>query len=102
MKDQRSIWLFVAGVVLLPITIYAGIHWYQQKFDALPVLGEKGHAIGSFNFTGQDGRSFTDEAWQNKIVVANFFFTHCTSICPKMMYQLKRVQAYGGKNILIS
>jgi protein SCO1/2 len=102
MKDQRNIWLFVAMVVLLPITIYAGVHWYQQNFNALPVLGEKGHVAGSFNFTSEDGKSFTSQAWQNKIVVANFFFTHCTSICPKMMYQLKRVQAYGEKNVLIT
>lgn len=102
MKGQRSIWLFVATIVLLPLTIYAGIHWYEQAFNALPVLGEEGHVTRSFNFKDQDGNIVTDHDWDNKIVIANFFFTHCASVCPKMMYQLKRVQAYGNKNILIT
>jgi protein SCO1/2 len=102
MKTQRSIWLFVAMVVIVPITVYAAVHWFEQKYDPLPVLGEKDHAAGSFNFVDQDGKSFSGQAWKNKIIVANFFFTHCASICPKMMYQLKRVQAYGGNDIMIS
>src|SRR4051812_40489846 len=66
MKAQGSIWVFVAAAVILPVTIYAGVHWYEQKFDALPVLGEKDHAAGSFNFTDQDGKPFTEKAWENK------------------------------------
>jgi protein SCO1 len=30
--------------------------------------------------------------WNNKVVVVNFFFTHCPSVCPKMMGNLKKVQ----------
>jgi protein SCO1/2 len=92
----------VVAVVLVPISIYGGIQWYEQKFNKLPVLDQNGQAGAKFSFIDQDGSVFTEMAWENKIVVANFFFSHCGSICPKMMYQLKRVQSNSGSYILIS
>jgi protein SCO1/2 len=95
-------WGFVAAVVLLPVTVYALVQWYQNKYETLPVLGEKGHTVGSFQFIDQYSSPATDDAWKGKIVVANYFFTHCPSICPKMVYQLKRVQTYAGNDIIIT
>ena len=102
MWTKNSIWLFVAAVVIIPVSIFAGIKWYEISFTKLPVLGEKGHAIADFNFVNQHGNAVTTADWKGKIVVADFFFTRCPSICPKMTYNLKRVQAYAGENILIN
>lgn len=40
--------------------------------------------IPSFQFLNQDSVMITDKLFDNKIYVANFFFTHCPSICPTM------------------
>ena len=51
------------------------------------------HTIADFSFTDQDGKKFSNEDVKGKIHVADFFFTSCGSICPKMTAQLKRVQS---------
>ncbi len=48
-----------------------------------------------------DPVSITD--WNNKIVVANFFFTHCPVICPTMTKNLVKVQnQFNEDEILIN
>lgn len=50
------------------------------------------HTIPAFEFTDQDGNMVTEKTVQNKIYVANFMFTSCGSICPKMTDNLKIIQ----------
>ncbi len=50
------------------------------------------HRIGTFSLTDQYGRSFTDANTAGKIYIADFFFTTCPSLCPKMSKQMQRVQ----------
>ncbi len=47
--------------------------------------------IPSFTFKNQLGRSVTNQAYQGKIWVVEFFFTSCPTICPVMTTQLKRL-----------
>ncbi len=58
--------------------------------------GDKGydniHKIGKFSFCDQLGHTFTNESLKGKVYTANFFFTICTSICPPMMHNLKKLQ----------
>ena len=42
------------------------------------------HTIGKFAFTNQNGQLISDKDYAGKIYVADFFFTTCQSICPKM------------------
>ena len=42
------------------------------------------HTIPVFSFTNQNGEKITEKTIANKIYVADFFFTKCGSICPKM------------------
>jgi protein SCO1/2 len=42
------------------------------------------HTIPAFSFTDQDGKTVTEKTVEGKIYVANFIFTRCGSICPKM------------------
>ncbi len=51
-----------------------------------------GHLITGFNLINQDGEKVNESVIKDKIVVADFFFTSCPSICPKMTSQLQRVQ----------
>jgi len=45
---------------------------------------EKMHTIPAFNFTDQFGKTISNKTVSGKIYVADFFFTRCGSICPKM------------------
>ena len=45
--------------------------------------------VQPFNFINQDGQRFTDEAIKGKVAIVNFFFTTCTSVCPRMNNNLK-------------
>jgi protein SCO1/2 len=48
------------------------------------------HHIADFSFADQDNHIITQKNIEGKIHVANFFFTACGSICPKMMGNLKK------------
>jgi len=49
--------------------------------------------VEPFAFINQDGKQFTSEDMKGKVTVVNFFFTTCTSVCPRMNNNLKPV--YG-------
>ena len=51
-----------------------------------------GHRISSFSLTNQYGETITEKNFENKIYVADFFFTTCQGICPKMTSQMVRIQ----------
>jgi protein SCO1 len=49
------------------------------------------HQIADFSFTDQHNQNITDEDVEGKIHVANFIFSSCVSICPKMTNHMKRI-----------
>jgi len=102
MSQKSVIWLFVAAVVVLPISAFKVTEWFSDRYVSLPVLGPEGHTVNDFRFTNHKGSSFSDADINSRITVANVFFSSCPVICPKMIYQLKRVQAYGGDGIYIA
>jgi protein SCO1 len=55
--------------------------------------GRSLHRIAPFSLQNQDGRTITGDDLTGKIYVANFFFTTCGSICPRMAANLKKVAA---------
>jgi protein SCO1/2 len=42
------------------------------------------HTIADFKFINQNGKIITQKDYEGKIYVADFFFTTCPTICPKM------------------
>ncbi len=50
------------------------------------------HRIADFSFTNQNGKTITQKDYEGKIYVADFFFTTCKTICPKMTTNLIDVQ----------
>jgi len=103
MKKQGH-WVFIAAVVILPVTVYAMVKWYENEFTKLPVLVSKEHRVGDFNLINQHGKTISLNDWKDKIVVANFFFTHCPVVCPKMTRNLKKAQDvyHNNRNFLIA
>ena len=50
------------------------------------------HKISDFSLINQNGETVTQSKYDNKIYVADFFFTTCQSICPIMTKNMKEIQ----------
>lgn len=55
------------------------------QLDTIP------HRIGEFKLVNQDSIEISNKDVEGKIYVADFFFTSCPTICPKMKAQMRRV-----------
>ena len=63
----------------------------------------KYHTISDFNLINQNGDTITQDFYNDKIYVADFFFTTCQSICPIMTKNMKEIQdeLINDKEILL-
>lgn len=99
---MKLIWL----ALLIPVLLSC-----QSKPD-LPIMGprevitlEDGtkdtlyHSIPEFSFLDQDSQYVSLDNLKGKVVVADFFFTTCPSICPIMKTQMLRIfEEFGGRD----
>ncbi len=53
---------------------------------------KKYHTIADFSLTNQNGKTITQKNYENKIYVADFFFTTCPTICPVMTKNMVEIQ----------
>lgn len=99
--------VLLLSILLLPALIYlffsTGKHgmmhlpiYYPQDAKTVVIDGKEKtdtiyHTIPPFKFINQDGDTVTEKIIEEKIFVADFFFTTCPSICPKMMKQMERI-----------
>jgi protein SCO1 len=90
--------------ILLGILVALGISCQpaSEKTSSaeLPILGERYaddnqdtvyHRIAAFAFVNQMGDTISNEDVEDKIYVADFFFTSCPTICPIMKKEMLRV-----------
>lgn len=91
---------FIIGFTILSILIFLGIYNLLSPEKMLPIYSPRDinpelvdstvqhigndHKIADFAFTNQNGKIITPKDYENKIYVADFFFTTCPTICPKM------------------
>jgi len=52
------------------------------------------HRVGSFTLTNQNGITISEDDFQGKIYIADFFFTRCQTICPIMALNMSDLQEY--------
>ena len=69
-----------------------------ELVDSTMQYVSKYHTIADFSFTNQNGKTITQKDYEGKIYVADFFFTTCGSICPKMTTNLEEVQKAFANN----
>ncbi|KUJ61090.1 cytochrome C oxidase assembly protein [Flavobacteriaceae bacterium CRH] len=74
----------------LPIFNPADVN--PELVDSTVQYKSKYHTIADFSFVNQNGDTITQKNYEGKIYVADFFFTTCGSICPKMSTNLSEVQ----------
>ena len=85
---KKKIFIFATGFLVLMTAFYfllfSGTDYYKVK---LPVL----NYVQDFSFTGQNGNTINAHAVDGKVYVANYFFTTCKGICPKMNANLEGI-----------
>lgn len=64
----------------------------QSLVDSMLHYKKKYHTIADFELTNQNGKTITQDTYQDKIYVADFFFTTCPTICPIMTKNMAEIQ----------
>lgn len=97
LKPYRT---FIVLFLIVSIGIFFGIYSLQTPKKILPIYSPSDinpelvdstvqhigndHKIEDFSFFNQNGKLISQKDYENKIYVADFFFTTCPTICPKM------------------
>lgn len=92
---RKLLWYGVFFVLLL-----SGFYFFVFKDEDLsksPLVVINAN-VDSFSFVNQDGKRVTEKDVDGKVYVAEYFFTTCKGICPKMNANMRRVfNAYKGE-----
>jgi protein SCO1/2 len=64
---------------------------YQTTKRGKKVTDTAWHRLPDFSFLNQQGKQVGWADLENKIIVADFFFTRCPTICPGMTQNMKRL-----------
>ena len=86
------------GVNHYDLKYYFPIETQSTQVDGKVVEDTTFHTVSDFHFKDQYGQDVSQKNFENKIYVADFIFTTCSSICPKMTYQMGRVQEMFKNN----
>ena len=93
--------IFIIGIIIsyfmltpsdekpLPVINPADVN--SEMVDEDLVRQGHGHKIGAFSFTDQTGKTFGLDDVKGKVFVAEYFFSTCGTICPRMTEQMERV-----------
>ena len=82
-------------MLLLPI--YCPIDTKQTIVNGKEITDTIYHTIPDFKFINQNGDTITQNFITNKFFVADFFFTTCPTICPKMMFNMQQINVVTEK-----
>ena len=106
-KKSKStlIFLFFFTLIFIPI-----LYFLVKPKSKLPVYNpvdvnprlvddsvkhiNKDHKIADFVLTNQNGKTITEDNFEDKIYVADFFFTRCQTICPVMAVNMAELQEH--------
>lgn len=95
MNKKKIGWL-LGFFILLFIGFYFALTRFVPGFGeiSLPVLSY----VRPFSFSNQEGRTITEKDMEGKVYIAEYFFTTCKGICPKMNSNVRKVaQDYAGE-----
>lgn len=101
--------------VALPVVSYLLVRYYSERdvqmphrffYDGVDVIHKGGktaedtlwHHVSNMEFTNQFGKKVSFNDLEGKIIVLDFFFTRCPTICPQLAKAMKRLQNSFAKN----
>lgn len=92
--------IYFSFLTFLLFSIFIAIYLLTKPKKNLPIINPRdvnpelvdstiqhlgyNHKIEDFSFLNQNGKVITNDDYKGKIFVADFFFTTCPTICPKM------------------
>lgn len=99
------IFLVVFSIVVIPIfyhllkvdsrlKIYNPADVNPRLVDESILHVQKNHTIADFKLINQNGDTITNNEYEGKIYIADFFFTRCQNICIAMAYNMGELQEY--------
>ena len=88
--DMIKKWYLYVGFFVLLFGAYFLYYFSQDDFSqsGLPVINNN---IQPFSFTNQNGKTLTERDIDGKVYVAEYFFTTCRGICPRLNTNMKKV-----------
>ncbi|GGD78728.1 SCO family protein [Emticicia aquatilis] len=118
MRNKSSKVGILIGILAVPTFIFVLLKLFGQNYYKLPYLmpemDETGqivmkgpdtvfHQIPPYELIDQQGKKFSSANVKGKIYIADFFFTRCGTICPKLSNSLSRVQSIfsADSNVVI-
>jgi protein SCO1/2 len=86
---KKMFWVYIGFFAVLLAVFYYFISGEHNFTDSkLAVINS---SIPEFSFVNQDGKTITQKTTADKVYVAEYFFTTCKGICPKMNANMRRV-----------
>jgi len=112
LKSGRQL-LVVLIILIVPSIFYLFIRTGKNQYTTLEIFGPREapaqaggdtvyHTIGDFELVSQNGTPVVAEQFDGKILITDFFFATCTTICPKMNMQMKRMQEKFKSDSLVA
>jgi protein SCO1/2 len=112
---NKKAFLSLMLAILLPLTGYWLVKYYSRDavhmprhygYDSVGVVEKGGkryndtlwRRMSNLQFTNQLGKQVSLDDLHGKILVVDFFFTSCPSICPGLARNMKRMQESFAKN----
>lgn len=106
--STKALWALIIAVVL-PVVSYWIVDTYSKTSVPMPpryyadtvvekvvrgkkVIDTQWHRVQNIPFTNQLGKQVSFDDLQDKVLVVDFFFTRCPSICPAMTRNMKKLQ----------
>ena len=100
--------LFAIVLTMMSVVIISIIYSVLTPIEVLPIYQpsqvsaalvaqdirhqKKYHTISDFSLTNQEGQTITQDTYDGKIYVTDFFFTTCQTICPLMTSNMLELQ----------
>ncbi len=79
------------GAVIMPRRYYAD-SVINKVVDGKETTDTMWHSVEDITLTNQLGNQVSLSDLNGKVIIADFFFTHCPTICPKMTKNMKKLQ----------
>ena len=106
---KKGAFLALSLAILLPVLGYLLVSYYSNRdvkmppryfYDSTFITEKNGkttfdttwHNVNGMHFTNQLGQNVSLNDLKGKIIVLDFFFTRCPTICPKLAIAMKKLQ----------
>src|SRR6516162_4283661 len=63
-----------------------------EKKDGKDITDTLWHSVDNISLINQLGNTLALDQLRGKVIVADFFFTHCPNICPTLTRNMKKLQ----------